>query len=105
VSTIGSGVAHEAEQNDQVQKQRQVGVDARAPVIDEHEGHDHQHADDGGRNALANGVGAQRSAHGAVFKKTSDAGSAPVRSILESSIDFVWREAALDLAAVAGWRS
>ena len=42
----GSGEAHEAQQDDQVQKQRQIGIDARAVVVDQHEDHDRQHADD-----------------------------------------------------------
>src|SRR5271165_2722351 len=42
------GEAEEAEQDDQVQEQPQVRVDARGTVIEEHEHHDRDHADDRG---------------------------------------------------------
>ena len=57
------GKAEEAQQDDQVQEQSQVRVDARRAVIEEHERHDRDHADDRRPHALANGIGAQRRPH------------------------------------------
>ena len=51
--------SHESEQDYQVEEQGQIGVDARALVVNEHEDHDDENADDGGGNALADGVGTQ----------------------------------------------
>src|SRR5208337_4363012 len=97
----GSGVAEEAKQDDQVQKQRQVGVDARAPVVNEHEGHDHEHADDGSGNAFANGVGAQRSTYGAVLKEDERSRQSAGAQHLGEHGDFVFSKCAFDFAGVA----
>ena len=59
-------------------------------VINEHEGHDEHDADNGCRYAFANGIGAQRGAHGAGLNVVEMAGSAPVRRSLESSITSFW---------------
>ena len=48
--------AHEAQQDHQVQDQRQVRVDARAAVVDQHEDHDRQHAGDRRDHALVNAL-------------------------------------------------
>ncbi len=52
--------AHEAKQDQQVQQQSQIRVDAGAAVVDQHEDHDGQHAGDGRNDALADRGRAQR---------------------------------------------
>ena len=49
---VDPAIAHKAQQDDQVQNERQIRVDARSVVIDEHEDHDGQHADNRGEHAL-----------------------------------------------------
>jgi len=97
----GAGDAHEAEQNHQVQDQRQVGVDARAPVVNKHEGHDHEHAHDGRRHALLNGIGAQRRAHKTLLELFERGRKRAGAQQLRQRGNLIWREAAPDLARVA----
>ncbi len=56
------------EENDQVQDQGQHGVGAGEAVVNEHEEHDYDKAEDGGLNAVADGIRAERRANGAFFK-------------------------------------
>src|SRR6267143_4544614 len=55
-------ISHRREENEQVQHQRQSRIDAGRAVVDQHEEHDDDRADEGGDHALADGVGAQRRA-------------------------------------------
>ena len=64
----GAGKAHKAEQDEQVQQQGQIGVDARAAIVEEHEGHDGEHADNRGEHPLADRVSAERGADGALLQ-------------------------------------
>src|SRR5215471_16923957 len=51
-----AGKAQEAEQNDQVEKQPEIGINARELVVDEHEYHDGDHAEQRCTNTGANRV-------------------------------------------------
>src|SRR5271157_83445 len=67
-SQRGAGVSHEAKQNDQVEEERKVSIDAGSAIVDQHEDHNGQHADDRGHHALTDGVGAERWAYGALLQ-------------------------------------
>ena len=56
------------EQDDQVQDQGEHGVGAGDAVVHQHENHDHHEAEDGSLHAVADGVGAERRANGALFE-------------------------------------
>src|SRR5579885_3394772 len=47
---------HRGEQDQQVEDQGQDGIDSCQAVINDHEDHDHDQADDRSANAVANGV-------------------------------------------------
>ena len=51
---------HKAEQNDKIEHERQVGVDACAAVVEEHKRHDREHAGDRGHDTLVNAGSTER---------------------------------------------
>ena len=57
----------EPEQNDQVQDQRHIGVDAGAVIVHQHEDQHREHAYDSGSNARPDRIRSQRRPHGAFF--------------------------------------
>src|ERR1035441_6859395 len=59
----GSAVAEESQQDNQVQDQAQVGVDAGGVVVEKHKDQHRDHADDRCPHTLADGIGAQRWSH------------------------------------------
>ena len=54
----------QAEKDDEVEEQREVGIDARAFVVDEHEDHHGEHAGNRRYNALMNAGRAKRGSDG-----------------------------------------
>ena len=54
------GVGHEAQQDQQVRRERHHRVEPGEPVVDEHEDHDEGHAGAGGHHAVADRVAAER---------------------------------------------
>ena len=93
--------AHAAEQDDQVEEQGEVGVDARALVVDEHEDHDGGHAGDGCDDALTDARGAEGRADGAGFN-VGDGGRKRAGAEEQGEVFcLLLGEAAGDLALVA----
>src|ERR1700733_5986510 len=64
----GVEVAHEAEQDDEVQQERDIGVDSSRAIVDQHEDQDGKHADNRRPNPGADRIGAERRPHGALFE-------------------------------------
>ena len=95
-------VRHQAEQDDEVEDQRDDRVDARQLVVDEHEDDDQHEADDRGEHARSDRVGAERRADRRAPRGRSGSRAAR-RSAASSdrSCDFLRREAAADAAFVA----
>src|SRR5665213_9769 len=96
----GFGEAQEAEQNNQVEEQRQIRVDAGTTVVDEHERHYEKHAHNRGRDTLAYRIRAQGCSHGAVFKIVERSRQCAGAQHFGQNLDLYWRETARDVTLI-----
>ena len=90
----GMGEAHKSKQNHEVQEQCQVGIDARPPVVDQHEDHDRGHTRNRGDDALVNARRTQRRPHGARLGVRDRRGERACPQLVRQVSGLLLREAA-----------
>src|SRR5579859_226355 len=88
--------SHEPQQDNQVQDQSQIRVDACKPVIKQHEEHDHSHAHYRCGYTLADGVNAQRGTDTALFQNLDSRRQRPGFKLDAQIFGALLGEAALD---------